>query len=198
MDQTVFDRMLESSVVTRRNVEAIGTIRTEVAQTRTQVQDILLLAGARTEANRLAALRSNVPATPAVEYGHMPLPLRKSMSVVTEWMLSKEIHHKFAQLCHCNGRKMKAAEELFDSHPSLAFPRYWAAMAKCKGKEKWRARAIAAQVPEEAALAIQSLNDAGRIIAVLFMVNAEPVCAITSNLVSREHFIDQACSDYMA
>ena len=125
--------------------------------------------------------RLRVPATPAVEYGHMPLPLRKNMSVVTEWMLSKEIHHKFAQLCHCNGRKMKAAEELFDSHPSLAFPRYWKAMAKCKDKEKWRARAIAAQVPEEAALAIQSLNDAGRVMAVLFMANAEPGSVITED-----------------
>ena len=157
----------------------------------------MLLVRAEAEAERQKALTRGHDATPAIEYDHMPDPLRDSMTRMSQWILNKAIHLKFAAFCRCNGQKMAATEQLFESTPDVAFPIYWAQLAKCKGLEQWKARIIAINAPQEAVLAIRNLNDVGRLLGLIYFAASQPGDEMATDLRGRDFFIPEPTGAFL-
>ena len=84
-----------------------------------------------------------------------------------------------------------------ESH--VSFLRYWDTAGKLKNLSQWRAKLNALKdpaVPLEATLACRTPTDAGRVLALYYMVVTEE--AISADLKNREHRVTQELRDWMA
>ena len=94
------------------------------------------------------------------------------MARVSQWVMGIETHREFAGFCRCLGNaKIGPAAALFEHGNHATWTGYFAALSKCKNTDKWKARAIAANVPTEAALACRSINDCGRLLALKYIAD---------------------------
>ena len=128
----------------------------------------------------------------------MPIPIRADMSRVSHWAMGIETHREFAGSCRClSNAKVAPAAALFEHGNHTTWIGYFSALGKCKNIEQWRARAIAANCPSEAALACRSTNDCGRLLALKFIADkhGDPVSA---DLQRNADFITPAASRYLA
>ena len=92
---------------------------------------------------------------------------------------------------------MAATEQLFESSPDVAFPIYWAQLAKCKGLEQWKARIIAINAPQEAVLAIRNLNDVGRLLGLIYFAASQPGDEMATDLRGRDFFIPEPTGAFL-
>ena len=133
-----------------------------------------------------------------MEYGHLPAPIRGSAGKISDWVLNKEIHIRFAAYLNSSrNRRMATVEAIFTRETNLGFPAYFAEMGKAKTLEQWKSRALAVYVPSDCVLACRCINDVGRLLAVAFMATTENH-VVAADMKSIEHFIDDDVKRYLA
>ena len=158
-----------------------------------------MLVRAEAEAANQAAKRSTTPSTPIEEYGHMPVPVREGMKAVTGWCLNARVHAEFIKFCRCVGnQRAQTTAALFRTSPDTTFPRYFGKLGKPKGLEQLKSRALAVHVPSEAVLPCRSINDIGRLMALMFLVSASRGLEITADMKTREEYVSQDLLTYLA
>ena len=71
-------------------------------------------------------------------------------------------------------------------------------LVKCKNMAQWKARVLAAGIPQEAALSVRSPLEAIRLLAVRFIFEAEPGEALCSSLRDRAYFMDEEGCEWLS
>ena len=151
------------------------------------------------EAERSAPKASTVPPTPEGEYMHLPLPVRAPMGKLSSWTLNREVHLRFSAFCRCEkNAKLEACHALFNLEPYVSFTKYGDTLGRCKQLAKWKARALAAGIPNDTTLAIRTNNDAIRLLALRFFFESTPGDVITADLSGRDSYIDRDLEDFLS
>ena len=154
---------------------------------------------AAAEALRAAERRAAVGPTPEGELAHLPIPGRTPMFRMTQWMISREIHTRFATFCKCDRNdKLKHADALFTSEVAVTYVRYAEQLAKCKNMAQWKARALAGGVPQEASLSVRTSGEAIRLVAIRFIFDSQPGDVLTTDMKSRSFFMEDDLETFLS
>ena len=121
------------------------------------------------------------------------------MQRVSGWTITSPVHARFAQLCKCNkNSKLSQVNTLFLAEPHISYTRHAQVLVKCKNLAQWKARTLAASVPQEAVLAIRSLLEAVRLLARRFIYDSSPGDALCSSVRNKSYFMDNEANDWLS
>lgn len=180
---------------TDREIGRAITTRHESEDATAQVEDEredrpdLALAEAKAAVHAHAAANRPAPGpTPEGDYAHLPVPIRTSLGRVTAWTITSAVHAKFAQFCKCERNSKLTA--VTSTEPHVSWARSAEILARCKNMARWKARTLAAGIPQAALLGIRLSLVALRLLATCFVFHSKPGEALCSSLRDRQLFID--------
>ena len=171
------------------------------AYSQDEVDERMLLVRAEAEAavrrdERRA--RSGVPDSAAVDYGHMPFPIRGDLPRVSGWTLDVRTHTDFSTFSRCTENATNVpVQALFANGAHVMWTQYFGLLGKCKSLDKWKARILKAGIQADAALACRTVNDCGRLLALKYICDKEG-SPVDIGLRSNSDFVGRSSSEYLA
>ena len=147
-------------------------------------------------ANRVR-IHGAAPPTPIGDFAHLPIPVRGPMQKISEWIISPDVHVKFA--AHCTVDRNSKLQQITDmiDQGEVSFVRYWESLKSLKNLQQWKARLLATGMPAEAVTYIRSAQEAGRLLGITYIYNTELGEPIPGDLRSRAYFIPEELETWL-